>query len=236
MSVHPIVAQARGEADPREPLREALAAKAKAQGALASHRAAITRAEDLLEQSQQRLTAAESAVATAKADYAASIARSVVDGAPTTTGSVRKARAGEVEARDEIEARECAVETLRGHLAGFEEEIRRCEIGVIAARNAVLAQIAQPLLERLALARGDWFGIQQTLRVLVADERYPELVNSTEYIKRTEAARAPLAAPKQALDHLLTETVHLDGPAVQAWQAFRAALLANPDALQPEAL
>jgi hypothetical protein len=233
-SVTPLAAPASPADDqPRELLRKAQVELGRARDAQRSHGAAIARAEELAKAAREKLATAESAVTSAKQRHADAIADSVVSGAPASSG-VRAARAAVTDAADEVEAAEAAILTLRERQGDFLEDIKRAEYALIGARNTVIAAIAGELLEQARDAKARYFAGCEILKILIGNDRLPELANVVESLRLTGAARAPLAALEHEVDELLTNNRHLGGELARSYEAWRQQLLVDPDKPPPE--
>jgi hypothetical protein len=238
MTVHPMIAPARGDADSqRAALRDSIEAKRQAEAAVNSHRTAIARGRQFVEDAEQAVAVAEQGVETARSRHAEALERAAGGGGPApTSGAVRAARAQLLEAQDEVESASAAVGQLTGpRLVELEDDVRRCALGVVAARNGVVAPIAARLLARAGRAKRDLFLLEQVCGMLLAlDNRVPELTNPTEGLRLHERAREPLIALHKDLGELLAHNRHMGGPELEKWKSWCQDLVANADAPEPE--
>ena len=239
MSVHKI-APDRSETDPqRAAQHEAMEAERRAKTAEASHRQAIRRTDDRLEQAREKLVAAEAEEAAAQEEQA-----QLIEDAAAKEGSswptdqrVRAAQKAAAEVRTDIKNLEIAASRLRERHPPFLDAIAEATIGKIKVANQEkIAAVGHLVLERLRAARAEAFLLEQVADVLAAqdDRMLPEVAgNPTRSLVLRQAAQQPLWELREKLDRIVSESRHLNTPAVQAWRQWRARAYDDPDLAPP---
>ena len=137
---------------PRDVLREAIAARKAAAGAIEKHKGAISRARQLLRGAERKAEAAASGVGRAKAEAAklAAAAAQTDDGDLSGgAGVLRSARAAETEALDQVEAARNALARLQTQTVQFDADLIDLDNAIQAAVLAVFAPEVRAALTRV---------------------------------------------------------------------------------------
>jgi hypothetical protein len=157
-------------------LDKAIKAAAQAKATLAAHVQAIERAREQTYASERKVEAARADAAAAKSAYAGELAQAVAARAPAIPGTPKALRAADakvVDAERTAEATATARERLRADLRSCEIEVFLADNDVVAAVNAVLAPLAERILEQGEMARRTLFRSAAVLNFLRAPDGDP---------------------------------------------------------------
>ncbi len=197
------ISKATEPTDPlREVLRQAIAEQANADAALEAHRAAIARAERLVEEAESKVDNAHAAIDIARTEDAAAAAQAIkATGTRATaarqTSAVRSARFVEQDALDECDVARAALARLTAELPELELAASWAATGVVAATNALLAPLAERLLQRAGAARRDFAQCEALLiEIFEGDRGVPRFPDDAVVanLRATEQRGQPLAA------------------------------------------
>jgi hypothetical protein len=141
----------------RKALADAVARAALLRNTVQDRTEAVTRARDFVTQSEARLDEATKRVADARQERADDLSAAATSGtAPASASTVRRARAAEVNAADELDAARAALAACENALQEAEDDLRRYEPGLVAEAEAVMRQeipVAEILKEAERLQR-----------------------------------------------------------------------------------
>jgi hypothetical protein len=151
MSILPMKsAQHRGGHDDRAALREAIQAQKRTAQAAADHRAAISRARDLVTKAERGAERAARGVEEAKAESTRLAVEAIRTGREDTgAGIVRAARAAEVHASDAVEMANAALERLQLSTADVDGALFEAGVNIGIAINELILPIARDAFEKL---------------------------------------------------------------------------------------
>jgi hypothetical protein len=161
--------------DPARLLAAAIAAEKKAKAKLAGHHAAISRAGEQLVESERKVEAARANIDIARHDFEGEMAAAIAAGRaiPATSQVLGRADAAVVEAERTAAAVRAARDRLRADLRSHEIELYLAQNDIIAAVNAVLAPLAEQILEQGEAARRTLFRSAAVLNFLRAPDGDP---------------------------------------------------------------
>jgi hypothetical protein len=226
----------------RATLAGAIEDAAAAGRAAESGRAAIERARSFVSEAEKRLAAATEGVAEQKQRFVARTTAAAAGDDAAVPISMRAVRMAEIEAADELEASKAALELVKGGIAALEEEARVAGHHAAAARNAVLAAGAAPLLAEAERLRVKFLQHLAVLSLLTEVDHEAERRRrfsrniSIRELNADEDRSAPLAETKAATNGLVSQLLsdlerlqhtHV-APAVELWNAARASLMRDP--------
>ena len=225
----------------RQALAEAIVARDEAACALERGRAAVARAERLVDDAQTKLTDAVAAVADAREHQARLVAEAVSAGSHATPASaLRAARAAETDAADDVDATKNALAQLQASLAALEEESHRAELDVECKINSVLAAAGFPLVKRLIKRRAE---ILELFAILIwMRNRSRERQGVTSTFRENPALVSPLfSGVAREINTALERGISFDdteaalrNPILEHWEDAVAATRTDPDHELPE--
>jgi hypothetical protein len=242
-----VVPSSRPEDDPaRLQLAAAIRAVAKAKATLAAHVQAIDRAREQTYASEREVEQARSGVDAAKTAFAGELADALARGAPlpATSAAVKSAEAAVVEAQRTAESTATARERLRADLRSCEIAVFLADNDVVAAVNAVIAPLAEQILEQGEAARRTLFRTAAVLNFLRAPDGDPR----SDFFWKPgddwklshdagEKRRAPMAEINKEIERFLARfRQDIDTNAIetlQQWRAWREMLKRDANATPP---
>lgn len=225
-----------GVGDPlRAALKSAVEGLGEAEAAVSSHRVAISRGRQFIEDADAAVTVAERAVEAARAEHGEALAAAAGDGRPApTSGGVRAARQALLDAQDEAAAARSAVAELEGsRLIELQEARKHAENRVLTARNQVIASVAAPMIKSARTARRAFLLAREILPDLVREDRPLRFDNTVHELRAGEVRRAPLLGLEREIHELLLDNWSAGSELVRAWQAWKNSLLTDPDLPAP---
>jgi hypothetical protein len=222
------------DADDRAAVRAALAAVAKAEGAVEEHKAAVERARSLVAECEAALEKSRADVEKAKRAEAERLAASARSAGPRSkSDGLRVARTAELEAVDELDAACAALISLESEELA-KQDVARAAAELVKSINLYVTKPVELALERAREARMTYLLSQQIVWALllppkdVVDPKFSEEVRAPLQSLINEANRlfsAGLAVSESELAQISS--------AKNSFAAFYAALRTNADAPMP---
>jgi hypothetical protein len=185
------------------------------------HEVTIEKARELLKESKGKLAAATVAVGNARAEDAAALVAAISSGGAPSARAIKRARAEEVEAADDVEAARAAHKQLEDDLADVEDELRQAEKAVDSAIAATLEPIAREMFAQALRRRAQWQAAVFTLDML-----RPRLGPTSDLVKQIERLTY--------IDRFAAEDRELALKVRAAWAPSLAALRSDAEAQLPE--
>ena len=190
--------------DARAELRQKITDKRKCDAAVASQRAAIDRAKELLATSERRLETATAAVAAAHERDAQQAAKAIRASAAAAPGStVHKARQAQAAQEDAVEIARGALARLESGLAEKENAAQWAANAIIVCANALLAPEAARLIEETRELRLRLAFNQSLLTEIFRDRDGPKFGEFLDERRAEDEREAPLKLMKEQADHFL---------------------------------
>jgi hypothetical protein len=213
----------------RDGLRQALAALQAARDAVTRQQAAIAGMVKSKTASRRAALTAQAEIGVAIGDRAAEIAAAAASGNPAPASGVGRARARALNMADEAAAQDAALVALRGELPELHARELAAQRDVETEVCAVLAPLVTATLEKaLALHRELAPLIAALSSLFVSSIGQVPTSYGTVSDVRGEALQS---ARRRSACFFAAPSTPLDG---SPWQAFRAALIADPDAELPD--
>jgi chromosome segregation ATPase len=209
--------------DDRAPLRAAIARFKEAQDAREGHRAAIKRANTLLERGDRKIEKAKLGIEQAKAEAARLLARAISRGDEDadSNGVIRAARAAETAAYDEIESLRAAVEQLKTQAVEHEAKIIEAEILVAKSVRELIAPRIHLALARLRELDAESIPLMALLYFALEGDgvRVP---SSIETVRLDKALDAPFAELRKEIEQFFGRRIDANNwwPAVEELKNF----------------
>ena len=229
-----------GGDDPRDALREAIAARAVAHAKAELQQKAVERAHAMVREAEARLTVVGEALEATRSGHAEALAHAASTGAaPKANGALRAARLALSDAEDEADAARAALEQLKADRG--DDQIAQAENAVLTEIARVLALTGGELLARAQRAKAELLILTETLYALTSEETVgvPLFGGEIARLNGQDARRAPLLGLRDEALKLShepgSEELATAREAVRPWVQWRSTLRRDADAPDPSA-
>jgi chromosome segregation ATPase len=227
--------------DDRGAIRAAISRVKDAQDALAGHKAAIKRANELLARAEKKVEKAKLGIEQAKGEAARLLAHAISrgDDDADSNGVIRAARAAETTAFDEIESLRAAVEQLKTQAVEYEAKIVEAEVGIAIAIRELIAPRVREALARLRALDAESTPHMALLHFAIEGDgqRVPSSssLGTTVELRLQGRLDAPLAEVRKEIERFFGGRIDANNwwPVVETWQNAARELRTDPDAILP---
>lgn len=210
-------------------LADAIQGAAKTRANFERHRAGIERTRDAVTMNEAQLEKATAAISKAQESHIAQLMHHAAAGSVAGPSKVKIAKEAAADIEDELAAQREALAKLKSDLPLWEKEVALADGDVERAISAILAPMAEKLIERGREIASQLAPIRSALNALWFEPRPAGHDDSFAF----EQARRPLAETKEAVADFLRSTTAI-GRVENPWAAARDRLRADSTAKLPE--
>jgi hypothetical protein len=225
-------------ADPRDALRQAIAAAAAVHAKAEQHQHAIHRARNMLGAAEAKLTLAGETLESARSQHAETLAQAAQAGtAPKGGTELRAARQALIDAEDEASASRAALDRLDSDGDDLDASSPQLENAVLVAVSQVIAPMTEHTLAQLRQKQAELLALQAAFHALTDEETIgvPLFPSDVQRLNAKDARMAPVAALRDELYRLDSNAGQERAREVAAlFRRWRATLRNDPDVLPPE--
>jgi hypothetical protein len=211
-------------------LADAIQGAAKIRHAAERHRAGAERTRSSVAAAEAELEKALAGVGKAQEAHIAALAHAAASGTSAPASKVRAARQLVIDCEDEVSAQRAALAQMRADLPNWDKEVALADTDVEAAISAILAPMAEKLIERGREIAAQFAPIRSALNALWFD---PSPANHDEALA-FEQSRKPLVETKEAVAEFLRTTTRINRVEPDAWIEARSRLRADAYSELPE--